>query len=98
MSFQDLNELAQDPIFRGRCLYALQVAAVAVMAESSGTPSHDKRVAFATSVLNGSCISYQIALAVLTNPTIAAEAPTIPDSDIQFAVESLFDALAGVST
>jgi len=43
---------------------------------------------------------------VLTNSTIAAESdvtkPTagaygIPDSDIQFAVNSLFNALAGVS-
>lgn len=97
-SFADINTQAQDSVFRGQCLYALQVAAVNVMAESGATPGHAQRVAYATIVLNGAINSYQVALAVLTNPTIANEvAAGIPDSDIQYAINSLFSALAGVS-
>lgn len=105
-SFSDLNTIAKDSNFRGRSLYALQVAAVNVMAEDPETSGHEARVAFARSVLSGSVDSYQIALGVLTNPSIAGEADVsliattagVPDGDMQFAVNSLFNAFSGVAT
>jgi hypothetical protein len=102
-SFDDLNTIANNAGFQGRCLYALEVAAVAVMAEVNTTTQHFNRLTFARTVLNGSVTGLRVALAVLTNSTIASEAVAattpdyaIPDGDIQFAVNSLYNALAGI--
>lgn len=105
-SFIDLNTIANDATFQGRCIYALEVAAVNVMAESNQTAQHEVRTNYARTVLNGSVTGLRIALAVLTNPSISAEADaskvgtgfSIPDSDIQFTVNSLFNALAGIGS
>lgn len=105
-TFQDLSAISQDGNFRGRCFYSLVKAAIAVMAESSATDQHEKRVVFADTVLTGGVDSSRVALAVLTNSTIAAEADAslinsgagIADSDIEFTVNSMFNAFAGVST
>jgi hypothetical protein len=102
-SFQDLQTIANDAAFRGRCMYALTVAAVANINSAGPTTP---LVAYCTQVLQGAVTGYQVALTVLTNVTIAAEATTaslpgctsVSDSDIQFAVNSLFNALAGIPT
>lgn len=103
--FRDINTIANNSGFQGRCLYALQVAAVNVMAESNATAQHENRVIFARQVLNGAVNALNVALAVLTNSSIFAEAVAattpdyaIPDSDIQFAVNSLFNALSGIGS
>jgi hypothetical protein len=104
-SFDDLNTIASNSGFQGRCLYALQVAAVDVMSESNTTTYHQQRIDYARAVISGSANALQVALAVLTNATIAAEAAVattpdyaIPDSDIQYAVNTLYNALAGVGS
>lgn len=105
-SFSDLITIANDSGFRGRCFYALEVAAINIMSEDSGTASHAQRVAYAITVLNGSASIFQVSVAILTNSAIAGEADvttlpgctSVPDGDIQFAVNSLFNALAGVVT
>ena len=104
-SFDDLNTIANNAGFQGRCLYALEVAAVNVMAEVNTTPVHGARVIFARQVLGGSVTGLRTALAVLTNSTIAGEAVlqttpdySIPDGDIQFAINSLYNALAGIGS
>lgn len=87
--------------FQQRVNYAMSVAAVAVYSESTGTTGHAIRAAFATRVLNGNFNLVAACFAVLTNPTIAAEAVpgqsgnNIPDADIQFAINSIWNALAG---
>jgi hypothetical protein len=103
--FHDFTTISTNAGFQGRCLYALTVAAVNVVAESNATASHQQRVNYAKTVLNGGANIVNVCLAVLTNSTIAGEAVAattpdyaIPDSDIQFAVNSLFNALAGVTT
>ena|ERR1700680_2916270 len=103
--FHDFTTISTNSGFQGRCLYALMVAAVNVVAEANNTASHQTRVNYARTVLGGGANILQVALAVLTNSTIAAEAVAattpdyaIPDSDIQFTVNSLFNALAGVTT
>lgn len=105
-NLQDCNTIANDAAFRGRCREAVTIAAANVMAESNTTTSHAQRILFAASILQGGGSDYQNALTVLSNSTIAAEATTaslpgctaIPDSDIQFAVNSLFNAMAGIGT
>jgi hypothetical protein len=100
-SFSDLGTIAAAPAFIARVQYAMMVAAVQVYAEDPSTPGHPARVSFARAVISG--LNSSAPAAVLTNPSIAAEANlqtvpgyAIPDSDIQFAVNSLWNALAGV--
>jgi hypothetical protein len=63
--------------------------------------NHAARAAFATKVLNGNFVLFNACLGTLTNPTIMTEANPaiagngIPDTDIQFQVNSIWNALAG---
>lgn len=110
-SFSDFAKIAQAYDFQSRVAYALEVAALAVYNEVvDGTvitqAQHILRAAFARQVLSGtfpigSATIFAIALGVLTNATVAAEANltavnnNIPDSDIQFQINSMWNALAG---
>lgn len=105
--FVNLRTIAEYGGFQSRVSYALVVAAVNVMAESAGTVNHAERVIYAKKIINGDYDLIDPSMAVLTNSTIAAESDStivsngsfnIPDGDIQFAINSLFNALAGVST
>jgi hypothetical protein len=101
MNFSNIaGAVRNDMDLAGRVEYALMVAAVNIMAEVNTTPSHATRVIYATKVLTGTASIRSAVLAVLTNATIAADATSasILDSDIQFAVNSVFNALAGVAT
>ncbi len=100
-SYDDLITIAGNNGFQNRIKYALTQAAVSVFNEASSTTGHSARVAYAVGVIDGNYNLAPAALAVLTNSTIAAEATLssapdfgIPDSDMQFAVNSLWDALA----
>ncbi len=99
-SYDQLITMAGNSAFQQRVRYALAVGAVAVYSEVSSSTGHTPRLAMATAVLQGNYSPAPMALAVLTNPTIAAEATftsdgyNIPDSDLQFAVNSLWNALA----
>ncbi len=105
-AFADLMTVATDSAFQRRVQYALEVAAVNVMAEAGNTAAHAQRVGFSTHVLNGSVSILEVTIAVMTNSTIASEADAtksastpsyaIPDGDIQFTVNSLYSTLAGV--
>lgn len=102
-TFSDLGAIAKDSNFQSRVQYAMMVAAVNVYSEAAGTPGHPARSAFAVRVINGQFSILTACLAVLTNATIAAEANlvttpgfAIPDGDIQFSVNSLWNDFAGV--
>ena len=97
-----LAEVAKQPMFQSRVGLAVQQAAWSVYSEVSTTPGHTERAAYANKVANGTFNLPPICDLVLTNPSIAAEAdPTkepdngIPDSDLQFAVNSYWNLLAG---
>jgi hypothetical protein len=107
-TFAQLGQLVtQNPTeFQSRVNYAMCVAAINVYAEGTGVTGHAARAAFSTRVLTGNFNLIGACFAVLTNPTISAEATLpaqgqppngngIPDSDIQFAVNSIWNALAG---
>jgi pyruvate carboxylase len=100
--FSDLETISNNGNFQLRVAYAMQVAAVAIYNEAPTATGHAARAAMATRVLNGEFNVQAAAAAVLTNATIAAEANInttpgygIPDGDIQFAVNSNWNALAG---
>ena len=100
-SYDDLITIAGNGRFQDRVKYALTSAAISVYNEASSSTGHTARVAYASSVIGGNYNLHPAAIAILTNTTIAAEATLssipdfgIPDSDMQFAVNSLWDALA----
>lgn len=100
--YADLGQIALQNEFLLRIRCALYVAAIDVFAEDAGTTNHAQRLVYAAKVTSNQFDLSSVANSVLTNATIAAEANaniagnSIPDSDIQFSLNSVFDALAGV--
>lgn len=101
-TFTGCAQISWQSDFQQRVGYALNVAAINAYNEVGTTPGHALRAVFATKVLNGDYNLQAITLAVLTNSTIASEGNSavqpgnsIPDGDIQFAINSIFSALAG---
>lgn len=99
-------QIAQQACFQGRVNVALMKSAVAVMTEANTVTGHALRVTYAKTVLAGVAAMLPVALAVMVNATIQAEAnivlPTdgaygVPDSDIEFQTNSIFSALSGVA-
>ena len=97
--------IAQQTDFLRRVRYFAMKAAVAVMAEEAGTANHAERVVYAKTILNNSYNSNAYALACMANATLQASADTsdtdlfgVSDNDLEFTVNSLLNAMAGVST
>lgn len=93
----DIYAIATNQDFKKRVSSALQFAAVQVSAEATGPyPNvYVKRQAFATQALKqNENFAFQYSLAVASNPVIQLNSE---DDDIQFTVNSLVDAFAGVT-
>lgn len=79
-------------------------AAVAVMSEDNTTASHAERVTFANKVFILDYNLPQYVSAVLTNSTnltnldLTQDNHGISDSDMEFTVNSMYNAFAGVAT
>lgn len=81
--------------------YFMVKAAIAVMNEDPGTASHAERVNYSRNILRGSVSVRDLTVGVTTNATIGAAidaATPVSDSDLEFVINSLFNAYAGVST
>jgi hypothetical protein len=98
-----LSDIVNQAVFQNRVHLAMQQAAWSVYSEDTATVGHTERAAYANKVATGTANVLEVCYLVLTNPSVAAEAdPTkppdcgIPDSDIQFAVNSYWNLLAGV--
>jgi len=89
--------------FLWRVRHFIKKAALAIMAEAADTANHAERVALANSVLSGGFNIQELAFAVVTNATISGNALTdienqgVTDSDLEFTINSMIDAHAGVS-
>src|SRR5579859_4109222 len=102
-STSDLITIANSPSFYNRVQYlAIQFALNTVVVEDSNTANHIDRVHLANDILNARTNFAQLALIVLSNPTIGGEASvddlgaSVPDSDITFQLSSVWTSL-GVS-
>jgi hypothetical protein len=94
MTFEEQYALANDPVFQQRVTIALVKSAVAVMAEPPATEAHADRAAYAGKVLGTPEIEgMNMALGVVTNPAITVDSP---DDAIEFTVNSMWNAYAGV--
>lgn len=98
MSLLTQNTLARDQNFQSRVRMAAVIAAIAVINESTLTPNHANRIAYAKRVLSGQVnFITKLSYLVVTNQTIATTAPTgvdATDGDIQYVVNSLWDILS----
>jgi len=104
-TYNEMMGIANKNNTKDRVAYCLKKAAVAVMAEDAGTANHAERVVYAKQVLSGEASVVEATKAVVTNATLTSDgditdAPDygISDSDLEFTVNSMFNALAGVST
>lgn len=71
----------------------LAKASVAIMAESAATAGHDVRVAYALAVLgNPTAAGAAYTVSVATNSGLTT---TPSDADLEFTVNSMFNAFAG---
>lgn len=94
MALADQNDLAIYPPFVRKVTAAMVSAAVNVGAEAyDGTQYKLTRRALVTKVLEDSPLwGSRFAYAVASNPVIAVDSS---DNDIQFTVNSMWDAMAG---
>lgn len=98
--------IATESSWQDRVEYWRLAAAIDVVAEDPLTPNHAARVLYAKLIIGGGDNINGYALGVATNDTIraaldeAAGAPDwgVIDGDVEFTVNSLFNAYAGVST
>jgi hypothetical protein len=101
-TYNQLGLIATATQFQSRVKYAMNVAAAAVYSEASTVTGHAARALYATKVTSGNYSVEDVSYAVLGNSTIASEAVyatqpdfAIPDTDIQFSVNSLWNLFAG---
>lgn len=93
MGFLEQNTLAEDAGFLRKVEHAMLKSAVAVVAESVGTTNHASRTAWATQVLRTPEQKVRaVAKAVVTNASITIASA---DADIEFTINSQWDAFAG---
>lgn len=94
MSFTDANTLALTPAFIERVRLAVVTAAINVAAEDTATPGHARRAEYARYALGDSAhVAAQFAFGVASNPVITAAST---DNDIQFTVNAIWNAFAGI--
>lgn len=92
MTFLEQADLAVEPNFLRRIRQAAVSAAIAIQAELDTTPSHTDRIALARKVLSGTPdVIPRLALGVVTNASVT---PTSSDADLQFTVNSQWNAYA----
>lgn len=98
MTFAEQIEIAEDGLFQARVRQAVVTEAVQIMAEEPGTDieRHKQRTALAHRALNDPTgLQRAWAYAVVANPAITGDSS---DSDIQYTVNTYWDAFAGVVT
>ncbi|SRR6266498_2564908 len=101
LSAADAYTVSTQVVFQSRVKFFMQKAAIAVLSEASSTDGHGVRVNLAYKILYGQINPSEYALAVMTNSTLQTEGTVangtngISDSDLEFAVNSVFSAFAG---
>ena len=92
MSFKDQLGVAQNGDFIRRVQMAIIKSALAIQAEDPATANHAQRSALAYKVLHEpEAYAPKFAMGVATNPVITAASE---DADIEFTVNSMWDAYA----
>ena len=91
MTFEEQYALATSPQFIQRVQQAAVTSAIAIV---NGSPAPTRVVDYCFNLLNRArATAQELAFGVATNPAITAEST---DNDIQFTVNSILSAYAGV--
>jgi len=99
ISLNCMNRAKDKNGFQAKIKYFMQKASLAVLGEELPIgDEHVARVAYANDILDGTASIYEYAVGVVTNATIATtinggSEPT--DSELEFAVNSMFSDFAG---
>lgn len=94
MGFKEQYALTLNSNFIMQVMMAVIKSAIAVANEDPATPGHAQRAHYAQAALaNPESVARCMALGVASNPVISAESS---DNDIEFTVNSIFNAYAGV--
>ncbi|MCA1685081.1 MAG: hypothetical protein LC745_03685 [Planctomycetia bacterium] len=93
MAYIDQYDLSDDTVFRKRVRIAMLTAAANVQAEATSTANHTNRANYAKLVLNAP--DAYIAAFSQATCTNAAITSTSLDGDLQFEVNSIWNAMAG---
>ena len=95
-SFRESVDLSQSPAFVARVQGAMVKSAIAVSSEDPATVAHATRTQWATQVLRDPAhYAQRMAFGVAANPSVTAAST---DADIEFTVNSIWNAYAGVIT
>ena len=104
MATSDLaSRVATETEWLARVKFYMQKSAIAVMAELGSVANHTERVAYAKKVLDGTASIVEYSFGVVTNSTVLAAISDslddngVIDADLEFTVNSLFNAYAGVA-
>ncbi len=100
MSLINAAAFANNPDLIGPLVIAVTTASVNIMNEDPGTDHHRSRVELARKILaNPRGEANRFRFAVATNPTlIAHEDMESAVGDLQYVVDSVYDAMAGIAT
>lgn len=92
-TYAERSALVTDAAFLSRIQMALWVSATDVLNEPSDAPMHAQRMEWAKNMLKSSVADNlrEVAVRVLSNPTVGAAGAAAPDSDIQFVVNGLIN-------
>jgi hypothetical protein len=97
-NYLQIYQAADNTDFQARCRVATWMAAQDIASEAEDTPNHAMRADWAKRVLQetiGIC-DRQLAVQVLRNQVIATDPANAADSDIQFQVNSVLDAIMAI--
>jgi len=96
-SAERMDFIRTDADFAKRCRYFFNKAAISVMSEDATTELHASRQKLAAKVLRGQLSMDAMATGVVTNSTIGTNIDAlraITDNDIEFVVNSIYNAYA----
>ena len=99
MGLREYAQTAEYDIFQKKIKVLMQKSAIAIMAEAADTASHTERVVYAKKILSGEASVSEYSYGVVTNSTIQGKIDnsTSYDSDLEFVVNSMVNAFAGVA-
>lgn len=96
MTAERLAQAAEDNALMNRTRYFITKAAIAVVNENPATAKHAERLLLAERILeDGQQMARLFAVPLMTNATLAAASDfsAIVDGDLEFVVNSIYDAM-----
>ncbi len=98
MTVSQIMGVARNGDMQDRIRYFMIKYAVTVMSEDVGTNLHTVRLAYAKKILSGTASIIEYSIGVFTNGAVAANGIDAPDGDLEFTVNTMYNAFAGANS